>query len=167
MRGRIFGIKKSTILKISGWANLSLIIFFVLFSIFVLKNDFLWFFFFSFFVGVHLLTKSALFGLDSACFLGFLLLFVGVAGFCSYYFDLPFKYFYFLSSLGLASIFTFFFFGQRYQLFSGLLVCTISLLSYLYCLKILNLALFLVTSLSFFFIFSALCAILIAGYFKK
>ena len=162
MQGRIFGVKKSTLLKISGWVNLGLIIFFVIFSLIYIKNEFLWFFFFCFFVGVHSLFKSALFRLDSSCYLGFLLILTGISGFFCYFFDLEFKFLYFLSALGITSISTFLFTHQKYQLFIGLIIVIETSLAFLFCFNILNLTIFLVTSLSFLFIFLTVCAIIFA-----
>ncbi len=167
MQGRIFGIKKSTILKISGWINLGLTIFFVVFSLIYIKNEFLWFFFFCFFVGAHCLLKSLLFKLDSSCYLGFLLVLIGIAGFFCYFFDLNFKYLYFLSALGVASILTFLFTHQKYQLFVGALITVETALAFLFCFNILNLTIFLATSLSFFFIFLIICVIILARFKNK
>ena len=167
MQGRIFGIKKSTWLKISGGINLSLLVFFILFSIFFIKNYYLWFFFLCIFTGLHSLIKSFLFKLDSACYFGFLLFLIGVAGFFAYYFNLDFKYFYFLSAVGVASILTFFFTHQKFQFFFGLLMVISSVLAFMYSNEVLNLAIFLAIYLSFLFIFCLFCVILIIKYFKN
>lgn len=167
MQGRVFGIKKSTILKFSGWVNLSLIIFFVLFSIFFMRNYYLWFFVFCFFIGVHCLIKSLLFRLDSSCFLGFLLLLIGVAGFSCYYFNLEHKYFYFLIACGTASLITFLFTLQLYQLLTGIFISVTSILSFLFSSHTINLVIFLVTILSFSFIFFLVCVILLTRYKKN
>ncbi len=167
MRGRVFGIKKSTIMRASFLICLALCIFLVLFSIFYWKNYFLWFFIFCFFAGLQTIVKSMLFRLDSACYLGFLLIFLGVAGFCSYWFGLSYKYFFLMSAAGLASECTFIFTKQKFHFFGGILLAVSAGVSYLYCLKIINLAIFLTIYLIFLFIFFLVCAILIFRYITK
>ncbi len=80
MRGRIAGIKKTDILRCSFFVTVSLIIVQLVLSIVLLKNNYLWFFGLCFFLGVHLLIKSRLFFLDSSCYFGSLLTFVGLSG---------------------------------------------------------------------------------------
>lgn len=141
-------------------------IFLIFFSIFYIKNYYLWFFIFSFFVGTVVLTKSVLFKIDSACYLGFVLTLLGMAGFCTYFFDLNYKYFYILSAFGVASVLTFFFTHQKFQLFVGILFLGSAICAFLYSNKIINLAIFLAIYLSFLFIFSFICAILLLRYLK-
>lgn len=167
MQGRVFGLKKSTILKISGWINLVCIAFFIIFSLLYMKNYYLWFFFFCFFVGLHCLIKSALFKLDSSCYLGFLLILIGISGFFCYFYDLKNKYLYFLLAFGVASIFTFFFTHQKYQFFIGTFITTETLLALLFYINVFNLTIFIVTSLSFFFIFFLVCVIILARLKKQ
>lgn len=142
-------------------------LFFIFFSIYYIKNYYLWFFIFSFFVGLVALTKSLLFKSDSACYLGFALTLLGTAGFCAYFFNLDYKYFYILSAFGGASIFTFFFTHQKFQFFIGILFVVSAATAFLYSNKIINLAIFLAIYLSFLFIFSFVCAILLLRYLKS
>lgn len=167
MRGRVFGIKKTTILTASFFVNLSLCLFLILFSIFFWQNYFLWFFIFCFFAGLHAIIKSMLFRLDSACYLGFLLCFLGVAGFTVYFLDLPFKYFYFMMAAALASFVSFLFTKQKFHIFLGILLFASGLLSFLYCINVLNLAVFLSIYLLFLFIFVLVCVILYLRYIRK
>lgn len=167
MRGRVFGIKKTTILTTSFFCNLTVCIFFILFSIFFWKNYFLWFFIFCFFAGLHSIVKSMLFRLDSACYLGFLLCFLGIVGFVAYFINLPFKYFYFMLGAGMASLVTSIFTKQKFHIFLGVLLIVSGLLSFLYCINVLNLAVFLSIYLLFLFIFVLLCVILYARYIRK
>lgn len=142
-------------------------IFLIFFSIFYIKNYYLWFFIFSFFVGIVMLTKSALFKIDSACYFGFALTLLGIAGFCAYFLELNFKYFYILSAFGAASVLTFFFMRQKFQLFVGILFLASAICAFLYSNKIINLAIFLAIYLSFLFIFSFICVILLLRYLKS
>lgn len=144
-----------------------LCVFFILFSIFYIKNYYLWFFVFTFFVGIIMLTKSVLFKVDSACYFGFVLLLLGVSGFCAYFFDLNYKYFYILSAFGAASLLTFFFTHQKFQFFAGVLLTVSATVGFLYSNKIINLAIFLAIYLSFLFIFSFICVILLLRYLKS
>lgn len=167
MKGRVFGIKKSIILRTSTIICSVACLFFILFSIFYIKNYNLWFFIFSFFVGVVELTKSWLFRSDSACYLGLTLTLLGVAGFCAHFFELDFKYFYFMSAFGASSLLTFLFTHQKFQFFTGILLSASAAIAFLYSNKIINLAIFLAIYLSFLFIFSFVCAILLLRYFKS
>lgn len=142
-------------------------LFFILFSIFYIKNYYLWFFIFSFFVGAIELTKSWLFKSDSACYLGWVLFLLGLAGFFAYFFNLDYKYFYILSAFGGASLLTFFFTHQKFQFFIGVLLVVSAILAFLYSNKIINLAIFLAIYLSFLFIFSFVCVILISRHLKS
>lgn len=167
MRSRVLGIKKSVILRIATIICLVLCVFFIFFSIFHIKNYDLWFFVFCFFMGVIMDVKSVLFRTDSACYLGLLLTMVGISGFLCYYFNVDYKYFYILSAVALASIFTFFFTKQKFQFFTGVLFAASGGIAFLYSNKIINLAIFLAIYLSFLFIFFFVCAILLIRYFKK
>lgn len=167
VRGRVFGVKKSTILLVSCLCNLLFCLTFVLLSIFLWQNYFLWFFIFCFFAGLHSLIKSLLFRLDSACYFGFLLIGVGVAGILSYSFSWPFKFFYFMLGSGAASLLTYLFTKQKFHIFLGILLLASGVISYLFCIKVLNLALFLTIFLIFLFIFASVCAILFVRYYKK
>ncbi len=166
MSGRVFGIKKSTILQISLLLNIFLGSGLILFSLLYLKNPNLWFFIFCIFAAVQSIVKSMLFRLDSACYLGFLLLLIGVSGFLVFFFDISSKYFYLMLAAALASFATFLFTKQKYQLMLGILVAGVATISFLYVQKILNLALFISILLIFLFIFFALCVILFLKYKK-
>ncbi len=80
MRGRIAGIKKTDILRCSFFITWLLIIAQAVLSIVLLKNNYIWFFGLCFFLGGHLLVKSKLLFLDSYCYFGSLLFFVGISG---------------------------------------------------------------------------------------
>ncbi len=79
-KGRIFGIKKSTILRAFCLLFLLAFVTYVFLSVFLLKNNVLWFFAFCIFVGVVQLVKSFLFRFDSALYLGTLLSMIGIFG---------------------------------------------------------------------------------------
>lgn len=167
MRGRIFGVKKTSILIFSLIFNVALTVTLIFLSIFLWKNPFLWYFLFCICAGMHSLTKAALFKLDSAAYLGFLLLFIGVAGTVIYALNLEFKYFFLMTAAGLASLVTYILTGQKFHIYLSILLVSSAALSYLYCLEILNLAVFLTIYLLFLFIFSIVCAILLMQYLKK
>ena len=167
MQGRILGVKKSTILQSCFWVNCALWLFFTLFSIFFWKNYYLWFFIFCFFTGLQQLAKSVLFKLDSACYFGFLLSLTGGIGFVCYFVSLQYKFFYFLAAISLASVFTCLFTKQTLHLFFAVIVFVSGALGFLYCLDVLNLAVFLGIYLTFLFIFAVVCVILYARYIHR
>ena len=167
MRSRIFGLKRSTLLRVSLAVNLILAGGLILYSILVVKNYFLWFFIFCGFAGLHSLAKAFLFKLDSACYFGFLLLFLGIVGVISYLIPLPYKSLLLLISSGVASIVTFIFTKQKFQFYFGVLQVVSGSLGFIFCMGIVNLAVFLSIYSIFLFIFFFTCAILIYRYFKK
>lgn len=167
MNGRILGVKKSTVMRISFFINLVLCLFLIFFSIFFWKNYFLWFFVFCFFAGAQTLMKAFLFRMDSATYIGFELLLLGISGFLSYFFAFPFKPLILLFASGLASLLTFLFTKQQFHVFGGVLMSVSGLVGFLYAIKILNLAIFLAIFLIFLFIFSLTCVILIIRYLRN
>lgn len=129
MRGRILGIKKTSILACSFFVAFILFATATTLSVVLLKNYYLWFYFFVFFLGGHILVKSALFKLDSCCYAGFLLIFVGISGFVALLTPLTdFLSFMFFLSASLASIITFIFFKQRFQLSIAILLFFVTIL---------------------------------------
>lgn len=88
MNGRFLSIKKSTWLIISLVLNGTLFCAFSTVLVFTKKNPDGLFFLFLLFSGAHQLVRSALFGYDSSCFLGVLLVMVGLSYFYSIYFEI-------------------------------------------------------------------------------
>ncbi len=118
MRGRVLGIKKTNILRCSFFIVWLLIITETVLSIVLLKNNYLWFYGFCLLLGLHLLIKASLFRLDSSCYFGFLLFFIGLSGI--FWNFLPISNYIgsmLIFSFFLASFMTFLFYRQRFQLF--------------------------------------------------
>ena len=140
MKGRVLNIKKTTILRLSF--ILSIILFVsasVLGGVF-LEDKNTWFFFFCFFVGCHLLIKSALFHLDSSCLFGHVLFYIGIFYFYCIWFDIiKFLPVFILLSFAVGCFFTHCIFDRPFQLFLsfsiffvdiGLLLLIINLISF-------------------------------------
>ena len=80
MDGRLFGKKRSWILR-AVFAIMSITFLFLLtLNIFVIKIPLLWFWHFCGCTGIYQLTKALLFKLDSSLYLGFLLAYGCIAG---------------------------------------------------------------------------------------
>lgn len=138
MRGRIFGIKKTTILAISFYLAIVLIITATLLTTLLYKNYFVWFFFFCLFAGGHLLVKALLFRIDSSCYFGFLLFFVGLVGVLVQFLGLfELQSVYFILAFALASFATYCFFRQRFQLSIALILFSIALAWFFYKINLL------------------------------
>ena len=128
MRGRVVGIKKTSILRCSFLLTWLLIIVQTFLSIFLIKNNYLWFYGLCLFLGIHLLLKSALFSLDSSCYFGFLLLFLGMAGILSIF--TPLGHIFaalILFAFGLASQSTYLIFKQEFQFFIAIILFFVSI----------------------------------------
>lgn len=144
MRGRILGIKKTTILSISFYLAFILFITATLLSIFLYYNYAIWFFFFCLFAGIHLLIKALLFRLDSSCYFGFLLFFLGIAGILIQIF----QYFYLQSvfyvlAFALASFFTFCIFSQYFQGWLALIISLSDLAWFFYKINLITIWIFI------------------------
>ena len=134
MRGRIFSIKKSSLLLCSFILNA---IFFVggsLISYFVFGQTNNWFFLFCISVGLHLLIKSLLFKYDSSCYFGSVIFLLGIF----YFYSNALNIFYFypvfvVLAFAIASLMTFYYFEQPYHLILSLSLffVTIGLLFFL------------------------------------
>ena len=138
MRGRILGIKKTTWLALSFWSAILFTITATLLSTLLFKNYYIWFYFFCLFSGHHMLIKAILFRVDSSCYFGFLLFFIGLAGILTEifnYFELQSVFF--VLAFSFASFFTFCFFGQRFQFWIALLITFIDLAWFFYKINIL------------------------------
>lgn len=133
MTGRIFGIKKSLILKLSVLMFLWAFIAFVCVSIFYLKSPEIWFYGFCLFLGSFELVKSFLFKFDSSLYLGSLLCFIGTFCFVFTYTETA-KYSYLFIALAFlcASIFTFIFTGQRFHLIIAFSIIFVTIYTLLY-----------------------------------
>lgn len=117
MKGRVFGIKKSLLLKITAIFLFLCFAVATFFAFYSLKIPDLWFYNFCISLGLFQIVKGFFFKLDSALYIGFLLLFIGLAGYL-FWFTETRNYAPFFISLAfiLASIFTFIFTGQNFHL---------------------------------------------------
>ena len=158
MEGRIFGVKKINILRASCIVNFSFFVTSIFLSIFVLKVPKYWFDFFMIFVGMYLLTKSYLYKMDSNCYLGFLLLFLGALLFTNTYFNLDYVFIAIVLSFAVASILTYLFFKQKFHLVYGINFLFWCLDYYLFRQNYLNIYIFFVLIAIFIFIFSLIYA---------
>ncbi len=117
MKGRVFGIKKSLLLKITAIFLFLCFDITTFFAFYSLKIPDLWFYNFCICLGLFQIVKSFFFKLDSALYIGFLLLFVGIAGYLFWFSEFrQYAPFFISSSFILASIFTFVFTGQNFHL---------------------------------------------------
>lgn len=138
MRGRILGIKKTTILAISFVLAFVFIIAATFLSTLLYRNYIIWFFFFCLFSGVHLLIKASLFRIDSSCYFGFLLFFVGLTGVLVQILGLfALQSVYFILAFALSSFATFCFFGQKFQLWIAIILFLIDLAWFFYKINLL------------------------------
>ena len=143
MRGRILGVKKTTIMSFGFYLTFLLIITSTLLSILLLKNYYLWFFFLCFFCGGYLLLKAFFFRVDSSCYFGFLLFFVGVSGILDNFLHIGFVSALYIFSFAIASFLTFCFFKEYFQLYLGLSLFIIGLAWFFYKIYLLPLWIFL------------------------
>ena len=117
MQGRVFKLKKTTILSISFYFAITAFLVSTVLSVVLIRNYYAWFFFFCLFVGLHLLVKSLLFHLDSCCYFGLLLFFIGAFGIIVQFLNLLyFQSVYYLLAFAFASYFTYCFFNQKFHL---------------------------------------------------
>ena len=113
MRGRVLNIKKTTLLMLSFILQTLLFLCLSTITIFVWKQENLYLFVFMLCVGIHLIFKSLLFRLDSACYFGIVLFCLGIFYFyCFYLKILPFYVVFVLISLAIASLVCGMFFSQ-------------------------------------------------------
>ena len=143
MRGRIFTIKKTTILRLSFIINLLLFVASSLISLFVIKNYNLWFFMFCLFIGLHLIIRSFLFKFDSSCYFGFLLLFVGIFYLYCLFLNLLMYPLFILLSFSIASYLTAFFYKQNFHYFLSISLILVDIGLLLYMINIITIWIFL------------------------
>ena len=154
MRGRINGIKKTYILRFLSVALILLFIGFIFLNIFVLPFPTLWFFAFSFLLGIFEVSKSRLFKLDSGFYLGSLLIFIGISGFI---FTLTktneFWYLYLMFDFFLSSFLTFLVCGQYFHLIFDFSLLFVLIFTTLYTFSFITLPIFIAFLLSFLLLF--------------
>ncbi len=116
MRGRIFTIKKSSLILSSAIINAIMFLGGSLFFALVFQQYNTWFFVFCINVGLHLIIKGMLLKYDSSCYFGILLFFVGL--FYIYCVFLNLFYFYpvfVFIAFAIASYITFYYFSQPFH----------------------------------------------------
>lgn len=144
MRGRIFSIKKTTILRLSFIINLILYFTSVVLSFTTLKVDNLWFFSFCVFLGLQLVVKSILFYQDSSCFFGVILFLIGGFYFFCFYLGLLNLYIvYLLISIAFSSLVTYHYFKQPFQLAIALSLFFASLFTFIFIINLVTIPIFL------------------------
>jgi len=158
MQSRLWGIKKINILIFVCVFNASLFFSSIFFSLFVLEKPDCWFYFFLFFVGLYLLTKSFLYKSDANCYFGFSLFFLGIFLFLNSLFYLDFLFIAIVLAFALSSVFTFIFFRQFFHLIYGLNFFFWCASYYLFRQNFFNLAIFFALIIIFVFIFSLIYA---------
>lgn len=148
MRGRLLSIKKST------WLLISLILNFMAFftmsavSIAVWKEYDAVFFLFCGFTGIHQIFKSILFKLDSSCYLGLVLLLIGLFYFLCKPLNLVWIYpVFILLSLSFASLTVAYFFKEPFQYFLSFSLFFVGIGVLLFLLKIISVCFFVAISL--------------------
>ncbi len=138
-RGRVFGLKKSILLKC--FFSLFCLGFFsyIFVCIFHFHMPELWFYGFCLFLGAFQILKSVLFKLDSSLYLGSLLCGIGTVGHV-YTFTSTASYaaFYIALAFILASISAFVFCGQRFHLLLAFSIFFVSLYALLYVKNLIN-----------------------------
>ena len=117
MRGRLLGIKKTYLLLASILISLAFFIFSCYFAVLDYRIYDLWFYNFCVSLSIFELSKGFLFKLDSSLYLGFLLLFLGIAGNIFWLTNTTeYAVFYIFSAFSISSIATFIKTGQKFHL---------------------------------------------------
>lgn len=144
MQGRIFSIKKTTILRSSFIISFLLYVTSLIMSFTIFHIDNYWFFSFCFFIGLHLIVKNMLFAHDSSCFFGVILSLTGGFYFWCFYWGVLQLYLVFvLLSFSFGSFATFVFFKQPFQLLMSLSLFFASIITFIFILNIISSPIFL------------------------
>lgn len=144
MTGRIFRIKKSTIMKAFALLFFLCFLGFIFLSYFVFKKPDLWFYSFCLFLGLFQILKSKLFKYDSSFYLGTLLNGIGISGFVYIFTNtIDFAVFYILLSFVLASVLTYIFCGQRFHLIIAYSLSFAGLYGFLFTKNLITLPVFI------------------------
>lgn len=142
MRGRILGIKKSYILIAALVLLAVTFLTLTLLTILLFKQYYIWFFILCACCGVYQLLKGTLFRFDSAFYFGILLLSVAGTGFYCTYCNSYFQSLYYILDFAIASYFTFVFFGQKFQLYLGILLYFVALFWLFFKIKFISIGIF-------------------------
>lgn len=164
--GRLFGVKKSTILRSFTLLFFLFFVGHIFFCVFSLKKPDLWFYGFCFFVGAFQLLKGFLFKIDSCIYLGTLLFGIGAAGHIFLLTNTAFYAPYFLSAaFVVASIVTFIVCGQRFHLVVAFSTFYVALYAFLLTKNLINLSILIAFVAPFLLLL--LLEILILCFHKK
>ena len=144
MKGRMFGIKKSLLLKITAIFLFLCFAVATFFAFYSLKIPDLWFYNFCISLGLFQIVKGFFFKLDSVLYIGFLLLFIVLAGYL-FWFTKTYNYSPFFISLAfiLASIFTFIFTEQNFHLIFAYSLIFVTILALLLVKNFITLSIFI------------------------
>lgn len=150
MNGRFLKIKKSLLLKIMMFFLFVCFVVITTLEMVFWKLFDLWFFNFCFAVGIFQLIKNLFFKLDSALYLGFLLIFVGIAGYVFIFTNiLPSAPFYLSFAFVLSSVFTFIGTGQKFHLVLAYSISFVTIFAFLLQKKLITLSIFIAIIVSF------------------
>jgi len=143
MKGRVLSIKKTTILRLSFIVNFLLFLLLSFLSIYNGQKDY-FFFIFCVLLGGHLLIKSVLFKLDSSCFFGCVLFFLGCFYFYCQAFALELFFIVFLLiAFSTSCLFTHTFFEGSILLPIAISTYFASIFTFLFIIKSISLIFFL------------------------
>ena len=144
MKGRVLNVKKTTILKVSFLINLLLFVGLSVLSVVVYAENDNYFYLFCLLYGFHLVLKSALFRLDSACYMGSILFFVGGFYFyCQCWGLMAFWGMFVVLSFGIGSFLTHCFFDRPLQLVFAISLFFVSISLFLLMINLISLSVFL------------------------
>ena len=150
MRGRIGSVKKSNILKWTLITFLLLFFIFIFLNIFIIPYPTLWFYVFCTLLGFYELLKSRFFKLDSSFYLGALVFLIGISGFVFIFTNtIQYVHLYLLGDFFLASILTFIFFGQKFNIVISYLIFFVTIFTLLYTFSLISLPIFIAILVSF------------------
>lgn len=144
MKGRILGIKKTTVLRLSFILSMGLFLLLSTLSFVVMgaNNDYV--FYFCVFAGFHQLVKSGLFHLDSAFLFGGQMFFVGFFYFYCNWFNIMFIYPTFaVLAFSISFFFCHCFFKRENQFFLAIIFLLASIFTFIFQAKLISLAIFL------------------------
>ncbi len=150
MTGRIFGIKKSTLLHFFAMTAFLAFVTYVFLSIFLWKNPHLWFFGFCLFVGGFEIVKSVLFKFDSCVYIGTLLLGVGISGFVFTFTNTTaYAPYYIALAFIVASLVTNLICGQKFHLIIAFSITFVTLYCFLHTINLITIQILLAFILPF------------------
>lgn len=144
MNSRLFGIKKSSLLKTMAVFLFMLFILTTFLSIYKFKLPSLWFYNFCICIGIFQLFKGFMFNFDSTLYIGFLLSFIGIVGQIYLFTNTTdFSPFYISLAYTISSIFTFIYTGQKFHLIFAYSLIFVTIFALLLVKKFITLPIFI------------------------